>query len=107
MLLKNKIEKIKSFLESDNVLATLEERYCYANDASNLKKKIEVPDLVVFVQTVEDVQKVVKYANIHEIPIIARGAGTNMVGACVCERGGIILNFSKMNKILEIKRKYN
>ena len=35
-------------------------------------------------------------------PIICRGAGTNTVGACVPTHGGIVLNFSKMNKILEI-----
>ena len=31
-----------------------------------------------------------------------RGAGTNMVGACVCNNGGIVLNFSKMTKILDL-----
>ena len=41
-------------------------------------------------------------ANKYKIPVIPRGAGTNMVGACVCTQGGIVLNFSKMNKILEI-----
>lgn len=102
MLLKNKLEKVKSILKSDNVLANLEERYCYAEDASNLITEKKIPDLVVFVETIEDVQKIVKYANEHEIPIISRGAGTNMVGACVCTNGGIVLNFSKMNKILEI-----
>lgn len=102
MLLKNKLEKVKSILKSDNVLANLEERYCYAEDASNLISAKKIPDLVVFVETIEDVQKIVKYANEHEIPIISRGAGTNMVGACVCTDGGIVINFSKMNKILEI-----
>lgn len=104
MLLKSKLDKIKNLLDSDNVLATLEERYCYAKDASNLKKKTTVPDLVVFVKSIEEVQKIVKYANDHEIPVISRGAGTNMVGACVCEQGGIVLNFSKMNQILEINK---
>ena len=102
MLLKNKLDKIKSFLKNDNVLTKMEERYCYAKDASNARVSSVIPDLVVFVETIEEVQKVVKYANEHEIPIIARGAGTNMVGACVCTNGGIILNFSKMNKILEV-----
>ena len=102
MLLKNKLDKMQSFLKNNNVLANLEERYCYANDASNIKYDFKIPDLVVFAETIEDVQTIVKYANQHEIPIIARGAGTNMVGACVCNKGGIILNFSKMNKILEI-----
>ena len=104
MLLKSKLDKIKNLLDSDNVLATLEERYCYAKDASNLKKKTTVPDLVVFVKSIEEVQKIVKYANVHEIPVISRGAGTNMVGACVCEQGGIVLNFSKMNQIIEINK---
>ncbi len=102
MLLKNKLDKVQSFLKSDNVLAKLEERYCYSRDASNIKHRYTVPDLVVFVETIEDVQRVLKYANEHEIPIVARGAGTNMVGACVCSKGGIVLNFSKMNKILEL-----
>lgn len=37
-------------------------------------------------------------------PVNRRGAGTNVVGACLAEHGGIILNFSKMNKILELNR---
>lgn len=104
MLLKNKLEKMKSFLDSDNVLANLEERYCYAKDASNLTDSFNIPDLVIFVETVEDVQKIMKYAYEHAIPVVARGAGTNMVGACVCLGGGIVINFSKMNKILEINQ---
>ena len=102
MLLKNKLKEMKTFLNSNNVLANLEERYCYAEDASNLISEKKTPDLVIFVESIEEVQKVIKYAYIHEIPIIPRGAGTNMVGACVCNSGGIVLNFSKMNKILEI-----
>ena len=104
MLLKSKLNDLKKTLNNSNVLANLEERYCYSTDASNLKRDTKTPDLVVFVETIEDVQNVVKYANIHHIPIIPRGAGTNMVGACVCNNGGIVLNFSKMNKILEINQ---
>ena len=84
------------------VLSSKEECYAYAQDASNLKHITNIPDAVVFVQTVEEVQKVVKLANRFKTPIICRGAGTNVVGACTVENGGIILNFSKMNKILEI-----
>ena len=93
MLLKNKLEKVKSFIKNDNVLAKLEERYCYSTDASNNRIDSQTPDLVVFVETIEAVQKIVKFANIHEIPIISRGAGTNMVGGCLTPTGGIVLNF--------------
>ena len=68
MLLKNKLDKFKTLLKEDNVLANLEERYCYAKDASNNNKDYKIPDLVVFVETIEDVQKVMKYAFEHDIP---------------------------------------
>lgn len=75
----------------------------YSVDASNNPyTKSTLPDAVVFVETIEQVQKVVKIAGEQMIPVICRGAGTNTVGACVATHGGIILNFSKMNKIIEI-----
>lgn len=103
MLTNNLIKDLRKTLTKENVLSELEERYVYSVDASNdpfIKSKLA--DAVVYVETIEEVQKVVKIANRHLTPIICRGAGTNTVGACVPTHGGIILNFSKMNKILEI-----
>lgn len=103
MLMKNKlISDLKKTLPAENVLTTLEERYVYAQDATNIPQIKNLPDAVVFVDSIEQVQNVVKLANRYKIPVICRGAGTNVVGACVVEHGGIILNFSRMNKILEI-----
>lgn len=103
MLTNNLIKELTKTLPEQNILSEIEERYVYSKDASNdpfIKSKI--PDAVVFVETIEQVQQVVKIANKYMIPIICRGAGTNTVGACLTTHGGIILNFSKMNKILEI-----
>lgn len=102
MLLTSKYKEFNTFLKSDSILTEKEECYCYAEDASNIIKPNKIPDVVLFAETIQDVQNIVKYAYENEIPIISRGAGTNMVGSCVCETGGIVLNFSKMNKILEI-----
>ena len=105
MLMKNSlISDLKRNLNKGNVLDTVEERYAYSQDATNIRHIKNVADAVVFVETIEDVQAVVKIANRHKTPIICRGAGTNVVGACTVEHGGIVLNFSKMNKILEINR---
>ena len=105
MLMKNRlISDLKKSLPSFNVLGTLEERYAYAQDATNVRKIESLPDAVVFVETIEEVQAVIKIANKYRIPVICRGAGTNVVGACVVQHGGIILNFSKMNKIIEINK---
>lgn len=103
MLMKNKlISDLKKNIPASNVLDTLEERYAYAQDATNIRTIKQLPDAVVFVENIDQVQTVVKLANKYKIPIICRGAGTNVVGACVVEHGGIILNFSKMNKIINI-----
>ena len=104
MLMKNSklIKDLKNSLSKNNVLDALEERYAYSQDATNLRNIKNIPDAVVFVENIEQVQNVVRIANKYSVPIICRGAGTNVVGACSTEHGGVVLNFSKMNKILEI-----
>lgn len=103
MLTNNLIKKLNNALSPKNVLSDLEERYVYSVDASNTPDtQSSIPDAIVFVENIEQVQKVVEIANKEQVPIICRGAGTNTVGACVATHGGIILNFSKMNKIIEI-----
>lgn len=104
MLMKTSklIKDLKNSLSKNNVLDTLEERYAYSQDATNLRNIKNIPDAVVFVENIEQVQNVVRIANKYSVPIICRGAGTNVVGACSTEHGGVVLNFSKMNKILEI-----
>ena len=100
MLLKSNINDLQKIVKQ-KILSSEEERYCYAQDSANLQYTATTPDAVIFVESIEEVQNILKYANHHKIPVISRGAGTNMVGACTCPKGGIVLNFSKMNKILE------
>ena len=106
MLMKNNlIDSLERILPRKNILSQIEERYVYSQDASNLPNIKNIADAVVFVESIEQVQEVVKLAAKYKIPVICRGAGTNVVGACLIEHGGIVLNFSKMNKIIEINPK--
>lgn len=57
---------------------------------------------LIFPQSTEEVSKILKYAHKHDIPVTPRGAGTNLVGSTVPVDGGIILEFSHMDKILEL-----
>lgn len=57
---------------------------------------------LVFPQSTEEVSKILKYAYKHDIPVTPRGAGTNLVGSTVPVDGGIILDFSHMDKVLEL-----
>lgn len=53
------------------------------------------------VHSTEEVQKLVRYAAAHDLPITIRGAGTNLVGSTI-PQGGIIIDLSEMNHILEL-----
>ena len=57
---------------------------------------------LVFVKSTEEVSKLLQYAHANKIPVTPRGAGTNLVGSTVPVDGGIILDLSQMNRILEL-----
>ena len=57
---------------------------------------------LVFVRSTEEVSAVMKYAYARNIPVTPRGAGTNLVGSTVPLDGGIILDLSQMNRMLEL-----
>lgn len=105
MITKEKIKsELGNIVSQKNILTSKEECYVYAQDGTNDISSDVLPDVVVFPETIEEVQGIMSYANSHKIPVVARGAGTNLVGACIPVRGGIIINFTKMNKILKINK---
>jgi len=60
------------------------------------------PDLVAFVATVKQVQKIVRLANKTDTPLIPFSSGKNLHGATIPDHGGVIVNMSRMKKIIEI-----
>jgi glycolate oxidase subunit GlcD len=61
-----------------------------------------LPDGIVFPRNTDDVVRIVRWAAEYHVPLIARGAGTGLSGGAVAERGGVIVAFSRMNRILEV-----
>ena len=59
---------------------------------------------LVFIKSAEEAAAVIRRCREERIPVTPRGAGTNLVGSTVPVDGGIILDFSKMNRILELDR---
>jgi D-lactate dehydrogenase (cytochrome) len=62
----------------------------------------QLPDGVVFAETSEDVQAVVKACAEHHVPIIPFGVGSSLEGQINAPRGGISVDFSRMNRVLRI-----
>jgi len=61
------------------------------------------PSAVVMPRSTEEVSKVLKYCNTEKIPVVAFGAGSSLEGHVLPLFGGISLDLTEMNKIIEIK----
>ncbi|MBV8258525.1 MAG: FAD-binding protein [Actinobacteria bacterium] len=60
------------------------------------------PDAVVFPETTEEVAAVLRYANEAGVPVVPFGAGTSLEGHVIPVAGGISLDLTRMNRILEV-----
>jgi len=69
-----------------------------------LKTVFSYPEIHVSVINKLQIMEIMKYANSNLIPVTVRGSGTGLVGACVAIHGGILLDTTKMNKIIELDK---
>src|SRR4030043_904634 len=93
-------KKLIEIVGTENFTDQLEELVPYSYDASMNGHR---PDAAVWPESTEQVSQIVRFASNHKIPVIPRGAGTSLSGGAVPIQGGIIIDLSKMNKILEIR----
>ena len=94
--LQNIISDEERLLFAENIPAE------YLSDA--LGRRTGTADALVFALSTEEVSGVLRYANENAIPVTPRGAGTNLVGSTIPLFGGIILDVSRMNRVLELDR---
>ncbi len=95
------IEFIKGIInDNERVFIGEEISEDYSHDELGSEK--HMPDIVVKAINRDEIVEIMKYANNNNIPVTVRGAGTGLVGAAVPILGGILLDLSGMNKILEL-----
>lgn len=63
------------------------------------------PDAVAFPRTTAEVAAILRLANEVPFVVVPRAAGTGRVGGAVPERGGVVIDISRMDTILEIDRR--
>ncbi len=94
------LKKLRDILGSENLFESIEKRIAYSSDAS--RRAGALPDAVARPTFTGQVARILGLANTSKIPVYARGAGSGLTGGAVPIRGGIVLDFALMDKILGI-----
>src|SRR5512142_667150 len=94
MLKETALHSLKTLLPRGQVFTDRASLVAYEADAGLDKG---APEGIVFPRTIEEVQAIVRWAAKHDVPLIARGAGTGLSGGAVADRGGVVVEFVHMN----------
>lgn len=96
---------LKKLFPKDQLLISPEEKITYSYDATN---KSFLPDAVVLPRSTEDVAKLMRYAHQQKIVVVPRGAGSGYTGGSLPVKGGIVVSFEQMIKVLHLdqEKKY-
>ena len=96
---KQIVDELESVVGSHYVLQSESDLLVYEYDGSADKG---VPVLVILPENEQQLSQIVIVANSHNIPVIARGAGTGLSGGAVADEGGIVIGMSRLKKIIEV-----
>ncbi|MBI3912834.1 MAG: FAD-binding protein [Chloroflexi bacterium] len=99
MLTQPKLQSLEKLLRQNQLTISPVELVTYEIDAGVDRG---TPDALALPENAGDVARLVKWASENNVPLIARGAGTGLSGGAVANRGGVIVEFARMNRILEL-----
>lgn len=99
MLAANITEQLRAVVGPKGLLDSPQDLSLYEYDGSI---DTHAPDCVAFPRSTEEVVRLVKIAAEHDLVLVGRGAGTGLSGGVIPVKGGLMIGFSRMNKILEI-----
>jgi glycolate oxidase len=93
------IKKLQACVGIENLLTSEEERSCYGFDATGQNF---LPDAVALPDSAEQIAALLRLAGKYHFPVVPRGAGSGTTGGSLPVQGGLVITFSRMNRILEI-----
>ena len=101
IMVENIVEALSEHLEQDQISINQTIRELHGKDESY--HSISLPDVVVFPRSATDVSNIMKTASRLKVPVVPFGRGTSLEGHVIPYENGITIDFSLMDKILEIR----
>ena len=97
---KKLVKQFQSFLSASGVISDPEAMKPFESDALTLFARM--PLLVLLPENTAQVQQILKICHDHQLPVVARGAGTGLSAGATPHSAGILLCLSRLDRILEI-----
>jgi len=97
------VDVLSRIVATDAILSAQEDLKPYECDGLSAYRAI--PLLVVLPETIEQVQDILKLCHQHQVPVVARGAGTGLSGGALPHEQGVLLSLAKFKNIIDIDPK--
>ncbi|MCC7449948.1 MAG: FAD-binding oxidoreductase [Anaerolineae bacterium] len=95
------VAALTAMLDAERVSQRSADLNLHARDQSFHHEQL--PEVIVWPETTAEVSAIVRYANEARIPVTPWGAGTSLEGNPIAVQGGIMMDFTRMNKIVQIR----
>lgn len=93
------VKQLTKVVGKKNILSSRRDLLAYSYDAT---QRQEMPEVVVFADTTSQISEIMKIAFREKVSVVPRGAGTGISGGTVPVNGGIIIELSRMNRIIAL-----
>ncbi|KAH1090402.1 hypothetical protein J1N35_017659 [Gossypium stocksii] len=92
------IDELKAICQ-DNMTLDYDERFYHGKPQNSFHKAVNIPDVVVFPRSEEEVSQIVKSCNKHKVPIVPYGGATSIEGHTLSPNGGICIDMTLMKRV--------
>ncbi|XP_060216567.1 D-lactate dehydrogenase [cytochrome], mitochondrial isoform X3 [Lycium barbarum] len=92
------IEELKGICQ-ENMTTDEDERYVHGKPQNSFHKAVNIPDVVVYPRSGEEVSKIVKSCNLHKVPVVPYGGATSIEGHTLSPNGGVCIDMTLMNRV--------
>ncbi|XWS66531.1 hypothetical protein CRYUN_Cryun05aG0207600 [Craigia yunnanensis] len=92
------IDELKAICQ-DNMTLDYDERFYHGKPQNSFHNSVNIPDVVVFPRSEEEVSQIVKSCNKHKVPIVPYGGATSIEGHTLSPNGGVCVDMTLMKKV--------
>ncbi|XP_058204355.1 D-lactate dehydrogenase [cytochrome], mitochondrial-like [Rhododendron vialii] len=92
------VNELKAICQDDMTM-DFDGRYFHGKPPNSFHKAVNIPDVVVFPRSEDEVSKIVKCCNKYKVPIVPYGGATSLEGHTLSPQGGVCIDMTLMKGV--------